>query len=189
LDVALTKKQIQNSPLIDTHKPVSRQHEALYLGYYGYPYYWGGPFMWGLASYPAGLRVDRVAVTQGEALRARAGKESPDSHLRCTDEVTGYHIEASNGEIGHVKDFLVDDETWAIRYLEVNTRNWWPGKKVLISPRSIESTDWSKRTVNLDVDRQKVKDSPAYDGSKAIDRAYEYQFHGYYDGRRVTEPV
>src|ERR1017187_8489492 len=111
LDVALTKKQIEDSPPIDPHKPVSRQHEALYLGYYGYPYYWGGPNLWGLASYPAGLTVEREAVTEAEALRANAGKESADSHLRSTAEVTGYHIEASDGEIGHVKDFVVDDET------------------------------------------------------------------------------
>jgi len=86
LDVALTKKQIENSPPIDTHKPVSRQHEALYLGYYGYPYYWGGPYLWGPASYPAGLTVHREAVTEAETARAKAGKESADSHLRSTDE-------------------------------------------------------------------------------------------------------
>ena len=86
-------------------------------------------------------------------------------------------------------DFLVKDADWSIRYLVVDTRNWWPGKKVLISPRSIESTDWSTRIVNLDVERQKVKDSPPYDGTKAGDRAYEYQFHGHYDGRGVTEPI
>ena len=77
LDVALTKKQIENSPPIDTHKPVSRQQEALYLGYFGYPYYWGGPYLWGLASYPAGLTADMEAVTEGEVLRARAGKSRP----------------------------------------------------------------------------------------------------------------
>ena len=111
LDVALTKKQIEDSPSIDTHKPVSRQHEAVYLGYYGYPYYWGGPNLWGLTSYPAGLAVQREAVTEAEAAQARAGKESADSHLRSTNEVRGYHIEAADGEIGHVADFIVDDET------------------------------------------------------------------------------
>ena len=57
LDVALTKKQVENSPNIDTHQPVSRQHEAEYYGYYGYPYYWGGPYLWGPAFYPAGLAI------------------------------------------------------------------------------------------------------------------------------------
>ncbi len=112
-----------------------------------------------------------------------------DRHLRSVREVKGYHIHARDGEIGHVADFLLEDGDWSIHYLVIDTQNWWPGKKVLISPRSIASTDWSTRAVSLNVDRQKVKDSPAYDGSRAIDRAYEYQFHGYYDGRRVPEPV
>jgi hypothetical protein len=181
LDVALTKKQIENSPPIDTHKPVSRQHEALYLGYYGYPYYWGGPFMWGPASYPAGLTVDRVAVTEGEALRSRAGKESPDSHLRSTDEVAGYHIEATNGEIGHVKDFLVDDESWAIRYLEVDTRNWWPGKKVLLSPQWIDNVSWPDSKVYVNLTRETIQNGPEWDASTTITREYENRLYDYYD--------
>ena len=102
LDVALTKKQIEDSPPIDTHKPVSRQHEAIYLGYYGYPFYWGGP-NYGACVLPGSLTVRREAVAEAEALQARAGKESADSHLRSTDEVKGYHIEAADGEIGHVR--------------------------------------------------------------------------------------
>ena len=119
LDVALTKKQVEDSPGIDTHKPVSRQHEAVYMGYYGYPYYWGGPNLWGLASYPAGLSVQREAVTEAEAAQARAGKETTDSHLRSTNEVTGYHIDAADGEIGHVEDFIVDDEVLHVTDLTI----------------------------------------------------------------------
>jgi hypothetical protein len=189
LDVALTKKQIEDSPPIDTHKPVSRQHEALYLGYYGYPYYWGGPYMWGLASYPAGLTVDREAVTEAEKLRARAGKESPDSHLRSTDEVTGYHIEATDGDIGHVKDFLVDDETWAIRYLEVDTRNWWPGKKVLVSPQWIDNVSWPDSKVYVNLTRETIKNGPEWDESTTITREYENRLYDYYDRSPYWTPV
>jgi hypothetical protein len=131
IDVSLTKKQVENSPPIDTHKPVSRQHEALQLGYYGYPYYWGG------FSDTAAVAVQQEAVAEAIDAQARPQLESADSHLRSTLEMTGYHIEASDGEIGHVKDFIVDDETWAIRYLEVDTQNWWPGKSVLMSPQWI----------------------------------------------------
>jgi hypothetical protein len=189
LDVALTKKQIEDSPPIDTHKPVSRQNEALYLGYYGYPYYWGGPYMWGLASYPAGLTVDREAVTEAEKLRARAGKESPDSHLRSTDEVTGYHIEATDGDIGHVKDFLVDDETWAIRYLEVDTRNWWPGKKVLVSPQWIDNVSWPDSKVYVNLTRETIKNGPEWDESTTITREYENRLYDYYDRSPYWTPV
>src|SRR5665213_762631 len=87
LDVALTKKQMENSPDIDTHKPVSRQHEAEYYGYYGYPFYWGGPYLWGPVFYPSGLAVSTgasIAATPESILR-----ESPDSHLRSAEAVTG----------------------------------------------------------------------------------------------------
>src|SRR5450759_337817 len=83
LDVALTKKQVEDSPDIDTHLPVSRQHEAAYLGYYGYSYYWGGPYLWGPAFQPAGL-ASPITVS-AEAMADRIGRESADSHLRSSD--------------------------------------------------------------------------------------------------------
>jgi hypothetical protein len=113
LDVALTKKQVENSPDIDTHRPVSRQHEAAYLEYYGYPYYWGGGYMWGGGFYPSALATPRIPSK--ETLAEKIRRESTDSHLRSSDAVTGYHIDGSDGEIGHVAGFVVDDETWAIR--------------------------------------------------------------------------
>ena len=174
LDVALTKKQIEDSPPIDTHKPVSRQHEAMFLGYYGYPYYWVGP------NYPAGLAAQREAVTEAEASQGRAGKESADSHLRSTNEVTGYYIEATDGEIGHVKDFIVDDETWAIRYLEVATRNWWPGKKVLVSPAWIDNVSWPYSKVYVDLSRESIKNGPEWGESDTVTREYENRLHNYY---------
>jgi len=127
LDVSLTKKQVENSPNIDTHQPVSRQHESVYMGYYGYPYYWSGPNMWGPASYPSGLPVPTTVFNEAQAKHVH--KASMDSHLRSNKAVTGYHIEASDGEIGHVEGFIMDDRAWAIRYMEVGTRNWWPGKR------------------------------------------------------------
>ncbi len=132
LEVVLTKKQIEGSPDITMHKPVFRQHEAAFLGYYGYPMYWGGPYLWGSMSYPAGLAT--LGSVAAEASACRADTESTDSHLRSTKEVTGYYIEATDGGIGHVENFIVDLHTWAIQYLAVNTRNWWSGEKVLISP-------------------------------------------------------
>jgi hypothetical protein len=88
--------------------------------------------------------------------------------------------DAKDGDIGHVKDVLVEDGDWSIRYLAVDTSNWWIGKKVLISPRSVQKIDWSERTISLDVDRQQVQHSPAYDSAALIDRAYEKAYHQYY---------
>ena len=178
LDVALTKKQVENSPDIDTHKPVSRQHEAAYLGYYGYPYYWGGPYLWGAGLYPSALAVQTTHPV--EPVADRIGRESTDSHLRSTEAVTGYHIEAADGEIGHVDGFVVDDEAWAIRYIEVATRNWWPGKKVLVSPAWIERVSWTDSKVYVGLSREAIKNGPEYVESMPITREYENRLYSHY---------
>jgi hypothetical protein len=179
LDVSLTKKQVENSPDIDTRQPVSRQHEIEYLGYYGYPFYWGGSDLWGPASYPAGLAV--LAAAPGETItKARAGKKMTDSHLRSSQEVTGYLIGASDGEIGHLDGFVVDDEAWAIRYIEVATQNWWPGKKVLVSPRWIVRVSWADSKVYVGLSREAIKDAPGYVESAPITRGYENQLYAHY---------
>jgi hypothetical protein len=178
LDVALTKRQVEHSPEIDTHKPVSRQHEAAYVGYYGYPYYWGGPYLWGPAAYPAGLATPPTVST--EAMAERIRRESTDSHLRSGEAVTGYNIEAADGEIGHVDGFVVDDEAWAIRYIEVATRNWWPGKKVLVSPAWIERVSWTNSKVYVGLSREAIKDAPEYIESTPITREYENRLYFHY---------
>ncbi len=102
IDVSLTRKQVENAPDIDTHRPVSRQHEAQYYGYYGYPYYWEGPYMWGPSYSPIGM----LPMTASESTIAeRIRKESSDSHLRTTQAVAGYYIDAKDGEIGHVERY------------------------------------------------------------------------------------
>ena len=162
LSVRLTKQQIKDSPAIDTDEPVSRVMEANLYDYYGWSPYWSTGFYMGGYGYAGGLFAPR-----GPGFRYRDDEDARrlhgDRHLRSVHEVKGYHIHARDGEIGHVADFLLEDGDWSIHYLVVDPQNWWPGKKVLISPRSIDATDWSTRTVSLDVDRQKVKDSPAYD--------------------------
>ena len=178
LDVALTKKQVENSPDINMHEPVSRQHEAAYLGYYGYPYYWGGPYLWGPEYYPAGLVIPPAA--SAEVLADRIQRESTDSHLRSTEAVTGYSIEASDGEIGHVEGFVVDDQAWAIRYIEVATRNWWPGKKVLVSPSWIERVSWADSKVYVALTRETIKNGPEYVESIPVTREYENKLYSHY---------
>jgi hypothetical protein len=178
LDVSLTKEQVKNSPDINTHAPVSRQHEAAYLGYYGYPFYWGGPYLWGPEFYPEGVIVP--AIASAEVLAERIGKESNDSHLRGTEAVTGYAIEASDGEIGHVEGFVLDDKAWAIRYMEVATRNWWPGKKVLVSPAWIERVSWEDSKVYVALTREAIKTGPEYVESIPITREYENALYAHY---------
>jgi hypothetical protein len=163
--VNLTQQQIQDSPSLDSDKPVSRQFEVDYHGYYGWPMYWGGPLMWG--AYPYLVRDPDEGKTSDEP------EKSWDPHLRSTDAVTGHHLQATDGEIGHVEDFIIDDESWAIRYLIVDTRNWWPGKKVLVSPMWIERMSWSEQKVFVKLSRDAIKASPEYTDEAFITRDYE----------------
>jgi hypothetical protein len=185
-------QEVKDSPNIDAKRPVSRQMEASIYDYYGWSPYWGaGLYMGGYGyGYGYGYGGGAVGPLSSPALMRRdediaASKRSDDDpHLRSIEEIIGYHIHADDGEIGHVEDFLVEDADWSVHYFVVDTKNWWPGKNVLISPRSIEEIDWSRKLVKINIDRQRVKDSPAYDASKTVDRAYEKLFHRHYDAVR-----
>jgi hypothetical protein len=180
--VKLTKQQVKDSPEIDTDRPVSRQMETSVYDYYGWSPYWGTGFYMGGYGYMqgSGMASPYLGARRREQKIDEAQADRDDVHLRSVGAVTGYHIHASDGEIGHVEDFLVDDADWSIHYLVVDTKNWWPGKKILVSSRSAGEIDWTDRLVNLDVDRQRIKDSPAYDPSMTIDRAYDEKLLTYY---------
>jgi len=169
----LTKKQIEDSPSLDSDKPVSQQFESDYYGYYGWPTYWYGPYSWGYYPY-----LERDPAKWGQYNQK---DKAWDHHLRSCHEVNGYHIDAEDGEIGHVEDFIVDSETWEIRYLVVNTSNWWAGKKVLISPLWIERVSWSERKVVIDLTRQAIKLSPEFTDKSLVDRDYETSLYGHYN--------
>ena len=181
--VTLTRQQVRDSPPVDSDKPISRQHEADLLGYYGYPSYWGGPFMWGTTSYPYPL--NRTVSASPDVVGPPA-QATGDPHLRSVKEVTGYHLQTTNASMGHVEGFLADDESWALRYIVVDTRNWWPGRHVVISPQWITRVEWAERTVTVDVARDMVQCSPEYDPGVEYSRAHEaslfrhYQRPGYW---------
>jgi len=186
LSVSISRQQVKNSPDIDTDKPVSRQHEMQYLGYYGYPYYWGGIGPWGNTLTPG------LMLTYAQAIRGRTVLSGPvgleagqdhegDPHLHSCRAVMNYHIEASDGGIGHVEDLLLDEDTWAIRYLIVDTSNWWLGHQVLIAPQWIREVRWPDSTVAITLDRQALKDAPPYDAAMPLTREQEiglYLHHG-----------
>ena len=173
LNVALTRKQVENSPDIYTHPPVSRQREAELSAYYGYNPYWGGPFLWGPAYYPADL-----AIPTGASITAK--EESVDPQLRSSSAVTGYHVEAKDGEIGHVDGYVIDDKFWNVRYIEVATRNWLPGKKVLMSPAWIERISWLDSEIYAGLFREAIQDAPEYLVSRPLTREYESRLYFHY---------
>ena len=110
--------------------------------------------------------------------------KSGDVHLRSAKEVSGYHIQGSDHSIGHIEAFIVDDETWTVRYLVIDTSNWWFGKKVLISPHWASRVSWLERKVYVDMARQAIKDSPEWTATTGVHREFERRLHEYY-GRPV----
>jgi hypothetical protein len=182
LPVKLTREQVKDSPPIDMDKPVSRQLELEYRAHFNLPLYWTPPG--GFA--PPALPVAGPLLEHVEAERDRAVEEG-DPHLRSSRAVTGYHIEARDGEVGHIEDFLVDDETWAIRYIVIDTHNWLPGKHVLLSPEWVQKIDWAGSKVGVDVERDQIKQAPEFDASAPVGRDYEAALHAYY-GRKPYWP-
>jgi len=190
MPVDLTQEEIRNSPSPETDRPVSRQFEEDYYRYFGWPYYWAGPYLWGPSPFPVPPVSPEMGA--GAAGAGTAGMDmgrgtgypnmpKGDPHVRSTDEVTGYHIHAKDGEIGHIEDFLYDDASWAIRYLVVDTRNWWPGKKVLVPPSWISRIEWEDRMVETDVAREDIRQAPAFDPSHPITLEFEMELAQYYE--------
>ncbi len=176
--VRLTKERIKNAPALENTDPVSRQHEIDWNKYHGWPHYWMGMHTWGEFTYPAALFDKEL----NEVPEQKAPELKPeDKHLRSAEAVTGFHIHASDHNIGHVDDFVIEDESWTIRYLVVDTHNWIPGRKVLITPIWIDSIHWSDRQVYIDLTSEQIKDSPEYDDTVPVSREYEdslFDSHG-----------
>jgi sporulation protein YlmC with PRC-barrel domain len=175
----LTKEKIRQSPGTDTDLPVSRQHERDYYTYYGYPNYWGSTGIWRMA---ATEPMDTLGIEPSPA--PHQGAPADDSHLRSAKFIRGYHIQGADGEIGHVDDFIVDDETWEIRYLVVNTSNWWVGKEVLVSPFWATQISWEASLIELALTRKEIQNCPEWNADAPVNRAYEERLFDYY-GRPV----
>jgi sporulation protein YlmC with PRC-barrel domain len=168
----LTKQQIKNSPDIDTEKPVSRQQEIVLNEHYELENYWNGGFYGGGLPLPMHLPGLQEPVIK---------KVDGDVHLRSTNEITGYKVKASDGGIGDVEDFLIDDKTWKLDFMVADTNNWFPGKKILLSPKWIKEIKWDISTVIVNDSVEHLKNSPEYDPSNPISEAYELKLHNHYD--------
>ncbi len=189
IKISLSREQIEKSPDVDTEKPVSRQKETQFHDYYRWPYYWTGGAAWGLTSYPSVLVAQHPGIAPPNAastaqmdlkLSDEGENRSGDIHLRSTREVLGYGVEAIDKSFGHVQDLLIDDETWAVRYLVIDTINFWPSKNVLLPPSMVDSLSWSERKFRVRLSEQVIKDAPPYDSARPIERSYEKRLFGYY---------
>ncbi len=173
IEVNLTKKQIEDSPSLESHKPVSKQFEEDLHGYYGWPTYWSGTSMWG--DYPY------IIHDRNEWKASSENKKTWDRNLRSSNFITGQKIQATDGEVGKVDDFIIDDKTWAIRYLIIETGNWWEGKKVLVSPQWIDGINAEDSSVSVNLTRDSIKQSPEYSEENLLTRDYETQLHRHYN--------
>lgn len=175
LTLNLTKIQIKGAPKVDEYKPFSRQQELNYVKYYGWPTYWS-------AAIP----------TTTPKLGASQAIDAPDEpkdvpHLRRTREVIGYAIHAMDGDLGEVGDFIVNDDTWEIRYMVVSTGRWFPGKHVLIAPQWITELNEAEAKVHVRLTREEVKNSPPFDSREPVNRAYETHLYDYYGRPKYWE--
>jgi sporulation protein YlmC with PRC-barrel domain len=137
LQVRLTKQEVRQSPSVDTDLPMARRASEAAAQVLVWEAYWAN-----------------VIETPGES--------QGDPHLRSTKMLSGLHLHCINGQLGHVEDFLIDRQTWSVRDLVVDTRNWWPGKHVLVEPALVESISWADREIRLSLPREQVEDRPAY---------------------------
>jgi uncharacterized protein YrrD len=181
IGVHLTKMQVEQSPPIDHDKPISRQYEEEWHRYYGHPAYWlePGPIPLGAVAPGVGFASD---IGDRESNISKG-----DPHLRSTTEVIGYSIHATNDDIGHVDDFLVDDDGWEIRYIVI-TQSLWSGKRVIISPDWIDRISWREMKVFVPLSRETIRDAPPWDDSQPITREFEERLFDYY-GRRGYWPI
>jgi sporulation protein YlmC with PRC-barrel domain len=185
LVTGLTRRQVEDSPPVETEKPVSRQQELALHAYYGWEPYWTVPPLagslapfWG-AAMPAAARVPPSEERVAEEVAARE-REQRDPHLRSARDVEGCHVATTDGEIGRVEDFFIDDHDWAIQLLGIDTGNWLPGRKVVISPGWLRAIDWGGHRIEVDLTRQQIKDSPEYDPSLVPEQSYLEQLAAYY---------
>jgi hypothetical protein len=157
--VKLTRKQIEDSPSIESHKPLSRQYEEEYHRYYGWPYYWEGGGVWGMSGFPI-LELPPKPFPGEPATVISPQPERADAHLRNTQAVNGYHLQASDGIIGHVCDFMMDDKSWAIGQLVVKIGHRLSGKEVLIPTNKVARISFDESTVFVNLTKEAVEQSP-----------------------------
>ncbi|MBU1196732.1 MAG: PRC-barrel domain-containing protein [Proteobacteria bacterium] len=175
----ISKQKLEECPTPLEHETVSREHEKKIFQYFGYPYYWSGPGLWGSEPFP--IATDAVLAAQMHEEADSKKENKKENHLRSFKVVKGYDIKALDGEIGHVKDFIVDDKSWALRYVVVDTRNWFPGgKKVLLSLDWARSIDWAESTFEVDLKKEQIENAPEFDPEQPVNVETEVRLYDYY---------
>jgi hypothetical protein len=178
LEVRLTRDQIRNSPDVPVSDTLSREDEEQYASHYAYPAYWGGPQVWGWAGFPGAL----AGPPPPEYVRPQPGDRARGA-IRSVLALRGAHVHARDGEIGHVDDCVVDDQSWRIRYLLVDTSNWIGGTHVFVPTEAISEFDWANNRLSVNLTTDRVRNAPRYDPDRPIDTFVEQALDTYYNLR------
>jgi hypothetical protein len=184
LQVGLTVDKVQYGPNPDLSEPITRQQERDYNRHYGYARYWGDAGPWGVGTHPSALALMRKDDVSAD----ESAEETSEVHLRADADVRDYRVEACDGVIGRIADFVVDEDSWEVCYLVVDTEVWQSGPELLIPPAWATRTAYAHRTLKLDLSRQAVGSCPAWIPSRTIEREYEVRLHGHYQRRGYWEP-
>ena len=168
IKVNLTQEQIKNCPEVTEKLTVSRHYEQEYYRYYGWKPYWVDDPIFG------------PATSISPPVKEKNLKDPEHPHLHSSSEVKSYRIHTHDGDIGQVKDFILEEPDWTIRYLEIDTNNWLPGKHVLIAPSWIQQIDWAKQMVIVDLARDMIEKAPPYDPSYVISQEYQLSLYKHY---------
>ncbi|MGK0189797.1 MAG: hypothetical protein ACI9R3_005615 [Verrucomicrobiales bacterium] len=181
LQIDLTKKLLESAPPLEANAPVSRRYEAEFAEYHGHAPYWGGAEFWGAGAYPDGA-AGVIPPNPEEVERHAEAVQTIEQncHIRSAEEIIGYDIAATDGEIGHVEDFIADTHQWRLRYLVIDTRNWLPGRKVLIDIDWLNGIDWSVRKASVGLTMEQIKDAPEFRADEPVNRDYEQQLYDFY---------
>jgi hypothetical protein len=180
LPLVLNKEQVKASPPLEEKAPVSRQYEIMWFDYYGISHYW-------LEEDKIGMTENPTAIPIAKRESSTAGEAQEEIHLLSVKEIMGRGIAATDGDIGHVADFLADVRAWKLRYVIVDTRNWLPGRQVCISVSCVEWMDQMKEKVGIGLSREKIKESPEYNPVMPMTEAYQVVLHDYYGWPKYWE--
>jgi len=175
INVSLSRDQIKNGPALDSDAPISRQYETFFNRYFLWSDYWEGSGIWGNYSSPRSMKIEKDLLDIEK-------NSKTDSKLRSAEEVSGYRIHTRDEDIGHIENFLIEEESWAIRYLVIDTSNWIPGsKRVIVNPSWVDEVDWAERSLNLRMTKKQVENSPEYDPLVPLHRDIEKAVFDHYN--------
>jgi sporulation protein YlmC with PRC-barrel domain len=185
IPVTVTRDEIEQSPDLLGRARFTREEEREFAAYYGYPQYWGGSNVWGWAQQPSALTS---APPAGYVPPGALEPDTPEAvaadvlttSIFSGGDIRGYHIHALDGEIGHVDDFIIDEDTWSIRYLQIDTSNWIGGKTVLLATRWVRRIDPADGKIHVEATKERIENSPEFDPGQPIDRTFEERLHQHY---------